>query len=329
MTFQSKKSIETSIAVAVAAVASLVLTLIAPSQAHAVGTPHQEQLRHAQMIAAVFDQHNVQRRAHGLAPLVFSPSISLRLSQPFTHELANRNSGLWHNSGTKIGAEGGWWGENVASGYSSETAAQLVKRWMDSPGHRQNIVNSNYTTMAIGFAQADNSSTTYSTVNLFRGPTNPGPTYATGAAWLASLNTTDPSVNIYLTEGYHTVNGRQWHTDCEPYSQTQRCTTQIWGTQIKAVGSTYVKTNSWTFNNLTYAPSPRSLWAGNPLGGNGVVNADVRWVDGGRSWRTECDTATTGRNGCRSYVMATIIEEVGGSYRTVTREVFNNMVLFS
>ena len=113
-------------------------------------------------------------------------------------------------------------------------------------------------------------------------------------------------------------------TACEDYSQTRRCWTNIWGTTVKKAGAGYTVSNGWMFNNLTYLPSRRALWAGNPLGNTGAWTASD-----GRRWRTECDTAATGRGGCRSYAEATVIETVSGGYRETTKFVFNNMVRFS
>ena len=85
----------------------------------------------------------------------------------------------------------------------------------------------------------------------------------------------------------------------------------------------YTQVNDFVFNNLTYLPSKRSLWTGNPLAtpGDHTVN--------GRKWRTECDTPTTGRNGCRSYIMATVIEATPSGYRQVDKYILNNIVMFS
>lgn len=130
-----------------------------------------------------------------------------------------------------------------------------------------------------------------------------------------------PGADIYVTPGYHDVNGRLWHTVCEPYSQTERCRTEIWATQSSLQGGKVVTETGWVFNNLTYKPSARSLWKSNPLGNNGEWTA----VDG-RHWRTECDTAKTGRNGCRSYTYNLVVRANG----SVGMEwVFNNMVRFS
>lgn len=141
-------------------------------------------------------------------------------------------------------------------------------------------------------------------------------------------------VNVYTTEGIHTVNGRQWRTTCEPYSQTMRCRTEIKATQVSETKDRFVARNDWVFNNLTYLPSPRVLWKGNPLGGNGAIGATVAWsAPDGRQWSTECDTSTTGSHGCRSYTVSRVIEayQVRGTwqYRWVTRSVFNNIVMFT
>lgn len=133
-----------------------------------------------------------------------------------------------------------------------------------------------------------------------------------------------PMMEVYTVDGERTVNGRQWRTRCEPYSATARCFTDIWGTTIKRDGDRYVRTDGWVFNSLTYRWSPRPLWKNNPLG-----YANDGWTNAGRAWRTECDTAVTGRGACRSFVMATVVSWTGSGYRQETRWVFNNMVLFS
>ncbi|RMB62023.1 peptidase S8 [Tessaracoccus antarcticus] len=137
-----------------------------------------------------------------------------------------------------------------------------------------------------------------------------------------------PLNDLYSTPGYHTVNGRKWFTTCEKYSQTTRCRTSIYATTIAQVNGKFVVSNGWVFNNLTYLPSARSLWKNNPLGNTGSWTA----ADG-RQWRTECDTAATGRNGCRSFAKTKVIEAVpqgaGYTYRWTTKWVLNNIVRFS
>ncbi|GAB3811699.1 hypothetical protein GCM10028820_03370 [Tessaracoccus terricola] len=136
-------------------------------------------------------------------------------------------------------------------------------------------------------------------------------------------------VDVYTTPGEHHVGGRDWRTTCQPYSTTQRCRTEIRATQIALVDGRYVQRTGWVFNNLTYLPSPRSIWKDNPLGGYAQAGYDKQWTSEGRAWRTECDTATSGRNGCRAYIRSTVIEvNPAGGYRTVTKWVFNNIVRF-
>ncbi len=45
-------------------------------------------------------------------------------------------------------------GENIAKGYSSPEA--VVKGWMNSPGHRANILNSSYTHIGVGYVASGN-----------------------------------------------------------------------------------------------------------------------------------------------------------------------------
>lgn len=136
-------------------------------------------------------------------------------------------------------------------------------------------------------------------------------------------------VDLYTTPGYHKVNGREWITSCEPYSITERCRTYIYGTDVQNINGKIVKRNGWMFNNLTYKPSPRSAWKNNPLGYAGSWTSTE-----GRKWMTECDTAKTGKNACRSYIQTRVVESVkqpNGSYnyKMNTKFVFNNIVQFT
>ncbi|WP_139651146.1 hypothetical protein [Tessaracoccus massiliensis] len=135
-------------------------------------------------------------------------------------------------------------------------------------------------------------------------------------------------VDPYITEGSHTVNGRQWSTLCEPYSQTHRCRTDIWATTVTFEDNQYKVSTGWAFNNLTYVGSmSRADWGANPLANSGA------WTGpDGREWRTECDTAATGGNGCRTWVKASFIDSqvIDGTrtYSWTTGWLLNNMVRF-
>jgi uncharacterized YkwD family protein/spore coat assembly protein SafA len=56
-------------------------------------------------------------------------------------------------------------GENIAKG--QKTAADVMKGWMNSPGHKANILNANYTEIGVGVAK-DSSGTIYWTQQFIR-----------------------------------------------------------------------------------------------------------------------------------------------------------------
>lgn len=101
---------------------------------------------------------NIERAKEGLAPLQLMDELSY-LAQIRTDEQATvRNISHTRPDGTKWSTVFGEspapikkkaWGENLimSAGYSAETC---VKRWMESPGHRANILRSNFTHIGIG-----------------------------------------------------------------------------------------------------------------------------------------------------------------------------------
>ncbi|GAA4901847.1 hypothetical protein GCM10025789_20550 [Tessaracoccus lubricantis] len=134
----------------------------------------------------------------------------------------------------------------------------------------------------------------------------------------------------YTLPGTHTINGREWKTVCEPYSRTERCRTDIRATTVAMDNGRFVRRDGWAFNNLTYLPyMTRASWGSNPL----AVHNMNGFSSGGRQWRTECDTAQTGRGACRSYTMTTVYAATaasGGGYTfsQSNQWVFNNIVMF-
>lgn len=58
-------------------------------------------------------------------------------------------------------------GENIAAG--SNTPEAVVKQWMNSPGHRANILNPAYHFLGVGYVYAENSQYTHYWVQMFRG----------------------------------------------------------------------------------------------------------------------------------------------------------------
>lgn len=153
-------------------------------------------------------------------------------------------------------------------------------------------------------------------------------------ALVASMTVISPvvsaqAVDMWTTPGTYTSGGRQWRTlDCQPYSATRRCRTEIWGTTVREVDGRFVSSNGWIFNNLTYVAAPRSLWAGNPLATPGYHTI------GGRRWYTECDTAKVGANVCKAWVWSRVIAATRNpdytwSYGWVSKWVYNNQIRFT
>lgn len=99
---------------------------------------------------------NEQREANGLKPLTLSSKLSdvARLKSQDMHD----NKYFSHTSPTygspfdmmkSFGISYRTAGENIAMGYSTPEA--VVNGWMNSPGHRANILNAAYTTIGVGY----------------------------------------------------------------------------------------------------------------------------------------------------------------------------------
>ena len=52
----------------------------------------------------------------------------------------------------------------------NNTAAKVVQQWMNSPGHRANILRSDYTELGVGYAYKENSQYKHYWVQIFRRP---------------------------------------------------------------------------------------------------------------------------------------------------------------
>ncbi|MCL1802079.1 MAG: CAP domain-containing protein [Eubacteriaceae bacterium] len=96
---------------------------------------------------------NEARFAEGVKPLSVQAAESqaaatraLEIERSFAH---TRPSGEnFYTALQRAGATYRTAGENIAEGYASPTAVHVA--WMNSPGHRRNILNPNYDTMGVG-----------------------------------------------------------------------------------------------------------------------------------------------------------------------------------
>lgn len=104
---------------------------------------------------------NQIRAQHGLKPLSANWQLS-RVARYKSQDMADRNY-FSHNSPTygspfqmmkQFGITYRTAGENIAQGYSSAQA--VVNAWMNSEGHRANILNASYTQIGVGYVSDGN-----------------------------------------------------------------------------------------------------------------------------------------------------------------------------
>jgi hypothetical protein len=94
----------------------------------------------------VFLRVNDERRARGLAPLVWHEGLAALAGQWSEHMIANS---FGHSTaGFRAHPEFAGTGENIAMGQPDAMVAHVG--WMESDGHRQNILGADYTAIGIG-----------------------------------------------------------------------------------------------------------------------------------------------------------------------------------
>ena len=107
---------------------------------------------------------NIERQKAGLAPLQYSEELS-RVARIKSQDMADNNY-FSHTSPTygdpfammrSFGIQYRTAGENIAKGYTS--AQSVVNGWMNSSGHRANILNPNFGKIGVGYVKANG--TTY------------------------------------------------------------------------------------------------------------------------------------------------------------------------
>lgn len=111
---------------------------------------------------------NEERAAYGLSPLTLSTDITnaakvraLEIQSSFSHTRPDGRNFYTALTDKNINYKSA--GENIAWG--QKTPEEVVTAWMNSAGHRANILNENYTTIGVGYLQ--NQSGTNYWVQLF------------------------------------------------------------------------------------------------------------------------------------------------------------------
>jgi len=107
---------------------------------------------------------NIERNKNGLSPLTINRQVS-NVAQIKSEDMRDKNY-FNHTSPTygspfqmlkQFNVSYSYAGENIAKG--QKTAQAVVNAWMNSEGHRANILNKNFTQIGVGYATKG--STTY------------------------------------------------------------------------------------------------------------------------------------------------------------------------
>lgn len=107
---------------------------------------------------AVVDLVNQERTSRGLKPLQIDGKLSkvarlksedMRDNNYFSHHSPKYGSPF--DMMKKFGIQYSYAGENIAAG--QPTPQEVMKSWMNSPGHRANILSSNYTHIGVGYVE--------------------------------------------------------------------------------------------------------------------------------------------------------------------------------
>ncbi|MFG3046195.1 CAP domain-containing protein [Streptomyces sp. NPDC048241] len=109
-------------------------------------------------VARIVELVNAERAKVGCSPVKLNSTLS-KAAQDHSADMAAHNTMSHTGSdgsdpGSRITAAGYQWsayGENVAYGYS--TPEQVMDGWMNSAGHRENILNCSYKEIGVGLAQ--------------------------------------------------------------------------------------------------------------------------------------------------------------------------------
>ncbi len=157
----------------------------------------------------VLDLVNKERAANGLSALVMDGGLmdsakvrASEITQYFSHTRPNGESCFtaWPDS-----QHGKYYlGENIAAGQTSPQA--VVNAWMNSPGHRANILNANFTGLGAYVVKTDDGYGYY-WVQCFGGVEDP---IMRGGAPAKSVTTNDGSIPMYRL--YNPNSGEHFYT---------------------------------------------------------------------------------------------------------------------
>ena len=121
-----------------------------------------------EQIWEVLEEVNEEREDAGLAPLTLSQEImdatAVRANELVEYYSHTRPDGT--SCFTALKNNVGYRGENIAVGY--RTADDVMDGWMNSAGHRANILNANFDKLGVGYTYDSNSEWKTHWVQMFR-----------------------------------------------------------------------------------------------------------------------------------------------------------------
>jgi uncharacterized protein YkwD len=106
---------------------------------------------------AIVDAMNQDRAAAGLGGLSYNDQLA-GSGQAWSGTIANGGS-LFHQNLSSLLSQPAWGGyrtlgENLLVGPGAMSAGQMETAWMNSPGHRANILNGSFTMVGVGITQS-------------------------------------------------------------------------------------------------------------------------------------------------------------------------------
>ena len=124
----------------------------------------------SEFVQQVLNLVNIERRKAGVSPLKLSrylnDAAAIRaeeITQVFSHTRPDGSSCF-----TVLDKNYYNVGENIAEGQS--TPEEVMNSWMNSPGHRANILKPEFTELGVGYVYDDSSEYKHYWVQLFRRP---------------------------------------------------------------------------------------------------------------------------------------------------------------
>lgn len=137
---------------------ALVFALVPLAVAQEKKEPKKDDLKLSKDEQGVIDLTNAERKKAGLPPLTVSPELmaaarshatNMARQEKSAHELDGKDPAA---RAKDAGYKSGFIGENV--GWNQEDPKQAVGDWMESPGHRANILKPEYTDIGVAVGKS-------------------------------------------------------------------------------------------------------------------------------------------------------------------------------